>query len=143
MILAVALLLTGVDHILLGVPDLQSGMKAFERATGVQPVYGGRHPGRGTENALLSLGDGIYLELIAPQPHPDGTSDLLREVAALKEPALVGWAAHTSNIAALRERLIRDGFTASELRPGSRLTPSGTRLEWITLSIEKPQIATA
>lgn len=144
MILAVAaLLLTGVDHILLGVPDLQSGTKAFEQATGAKPVYGGKHPGRGTENALVSLGDGVYLELIAPQLRPDGTSDLLQALAVLKEPRLIGWAAHSADIAALRERLIRDGFTASELRPGSRLTPSGARLEWTTLGIEKPQIATA
>jgi hypothetical protein len=28
-------------------------VKAFEAATGVQPVYGGKHPG-GTHNALVS-----------------------------------------------------------------------------------------
>lgn len=143
MIFAMALLLAGVDHILLGVPDLQSGMKAFEQATGVKPVYGGKHPGRGTENALVSLGDGIYLELIAPQPTPDAQDDFTRELAALKAPTLVGWAAHTTEIAALRERLIHDGFATTELRRGSRLTPAGTRLQWTTFSIEKPQIATA
>jgi len=143
MILAMALLLTGVDHILLGVPDLPSGMKAFEQATGVKPVYGGKHPGRGTENALVSLGDGIYLELIAPQQQPDSTNDFTRQLAALKKPTLVGWAAHTNDIAALREKLSSDGFTVSDLRPGSRLTPAGTRLEWTTLSIDKPEIATA
>src|SRR5215212_4539834 len=103
MILAVILLLAGIDHILLGVPDLQSGTKAFERATGVKPVYGGKHPGRGTENALVSLGDGVYLELIAPQPQPDATTELTRELAALKEPRLVGWAAHATGLPALRE----------------------------------------
>jgi hypothetical protein len=143
MMLAMALLLTGVDHILLGVPDLLTGMKAFEQATGVKPVYGGKHPGRGTENALVSLGDGIYLELIAPQQQPDHTDDFTRQLAALKKPTLVGWAAHTKDIAALREKLRKDGFTVSDLRPGSRLTPAGTRLEWTTLSVDKPQIDTA
>jgi hypothetical protein len=50
-----------IDHVILGIDDLDRGVKAFEAATGVKPVYGGKHPG-GTRNALVSLGDGIYLE---------------------------------------------------------------------------------
>ena len=50
-----------VDHILLGIDDLDRGMEQFEKLTGVRPVYGGKHP-RGTHNALVSLGNGTYLE---------------------------------------------------------------------------------
>ena len=39
-----------IDHILLGIDDLDRGVKAFEESTGVKPVYGGTHPG-GTHNA--------------------------------------------------------------------------------------------
>ena len=46
-----------IDHVILGIDDLDRGVKAFEAATGVKPVYGGKHPG-GTHNALVSLGDG-------------------------------------------------------------------------------------
>ena len=38
-----------VDHLLLGVPDLEAGMKWFEEKTGVRPAPGGSHPGTGTQ----------------------------------------------------------------------------------------------
>lgn len=123
-----------IDHFLLGVPSLATAIPLFESLTGVRPVFGGRHPNRGTENALLSLGDGLYLELIAPQPEPDAFDDLVHRLLALTEPRLVWWAARTNDIAGLRDRL-----GEGELRPGARVTPEGARLEWTTLAPTLPR----
>jgi glyoxalase-like protein len=79
-----------LDHILLGCNDLDGGVAFVEKRTGVRAIFGGIHPERGTRNALLSLGENHYLEIIAPDPQQGGTSDM-RNLRQLAEPRLVGW----------------------------------------------------
>src|SRR5258708_16944565 len=57
-----------LDHILLGSADLHGGIAFVEQHTGVRATVWGLHPRRGTHNALLSLGQPRYLEIIAPGP---------------------------------------------------------------------------
>ena len=56
-----------IDHVILAVTDLEAGMREFEELTGVEPVYGGRHPGRDTHNAIVPLTSGMYVEILAPK----------------------------------------------------------------------------
>src|SRR3569832_2017544 len=57
-----------IDHLVYATPDLALGMREIAELTGITPTPGGQHHGRGTRNALIDLGDGAYLELIAPDP---------------------------------------------------------------------------
>jgi len=132
-----------LDHIILGVPELDAGIDAFRAATGVTPVRGGRHPGRGTENALVALGDGTYLELIAPVPGEAPDSEFLTFLRQLARPTPVGWALRVKDAAAARERLSRDGYAVTAVNAGSRLTPSGEKLEWDTFELTQFQTPAA
>jgi len=131
---------TMLDHILLGCNDLERGIAFVEEQTGVKAAFGGVHPGRGTQNALLSLGERRYLEIIAPDPKQAATSGPQSSVARLglrelAEPRLVTWAAHPGSVAALAEKLKKAGVAAQGPTPGSRKRPDGRLLEWKTLNL--------
>src|SRR5437667_5834446 len=126
-----------LDHILLGCNDLQRGISFVEQHTGVRAAFGGVHPGRGTQNALLSLGTRRYLEIIAPDPQQtSSSSELNAELKKLSEPRLVGWAAHPGDVQVLAADLARAGVAAEGPTPGSRKRPDGSVLHWKTLKLK-------
>ena len=129
-----------LDHILLGCADLQRGIAFVEERTGVKAAFGGVHPGRGTQNALLSLGERRYLEIIAPDPKQAGTAGQQGSVERLKlrelvEPRLVTWAAHPGSAAELAEKLKKAGVAEEGPTPGSRKRPDGRVLQWQTVNL--------
>lgn len=124
-------LLSTVDHLVYATPDLQLGIETIETLFGVRATPGGQHPGRGTRNALVSLGPGIYLEIIGPdpaqaqppQPRPFGIDDL-------KEPRLVTWAAKGKNLESFANEAIRGGVKLGQVTDGSRRRTDGVMLSW-------------
>lgn len=130
---------TMLDHILLGCSDLDQGIAFVEQHTGVRPAVGGVHPGRGTRNALLSLGKLHYLEVIAPDPQQhieSAVPSLLNTLRHLAVPKLVEWAVHTNDIQAVAERLRKQGIAFHGPNPGSRKRPDGGMLSWQTLNFD-------
>lgn len=132
--MAAATALTAADHLLLGVADLDAGMQWVAERTGVTPVVGGSHPGRGTRNALLALGGRQYLEVIAPDP-AQRTFNFQIDLRELKAPRLVTWAAATSDIEVVVRQAKAAGVNVFGPSDGSRARPDGTLLLWRTLGI--------
>ena len=115
-----------LDHILLGCSDLDEGVAFVEQHTGVRAGIGGVHPGRGTRNALLSLGPRRYLEIIAPDPAQKGiSSSRLKVIEQLKTPRLIGWAVHVNDINTAVNKLRESGVKYEEPESGSRRRPNG------------------
>ena len=123
-----------VDHLLLGVGDLDQGIAWVAERTGVRAVVGGSHPGRGTRNALVSLGPLQYLEIIAPDP-AQTTYTFQIDVRPLKEPRLINWAAATTDIDGVAQRAKAAGRPAFGPSDGSRARPDGKMMKWRSLGI--------
>ena len=123
-----------VDHLLLGVADLDSGGTFIDRLTGIRPSFGGSHPGRGTRNALVSLGGRQYLEIIAPDPEQSDYRFQI-DVRTLKTPKLVTWAAASSDLEALAANARSAGLQVFGPNDGSRARPDGGLLKWKTLGV--------
>src|SRR5213080_1543631 len=124
-----------LDHILLGCSDLERGIAFVEVHTGVRAVFGGVHPGRGTQNALLSLGTRRYLEIIAPDPKQPGVQQY-SAITKLTEPQLIGWAAHRHDLDQFAARLHKEGIEFAGPQPGSRRRPDGKVLHWKALRLK-------
>lgn len=128
-----------LDHILLGVNDLDHGVVWMEDRSGVRAVFGGVHPGRGTRNALLSLGPRRYLEIIAPDPKQTGSGPgwaMAERLRTIAEPRLVGWAAHTDDLAAVIKKAGDAGIALEAPRDGSRARPDGKLLRWKSVNLK-------
>lgn len=129
-----------LDHILLGCSDLDAGIDFVAQHTGVRAAFGGVHPGRGTRNALLSLGERRYLEVMAPDPKQDRIEPFaLKQLARLREltsPRLVGWAAHPGDLEKFSTRVREAGIAFMGPWPGSRERPDGKLLQWKTMPLK-------
>lgn len=126
-----------LDHIILGCSDLDRGIAFVEERTGVRAIFGGAHPGRGTRNALLSLGERRYVEIMAPDPdQPDAKEPLALHLRKLSEPQITGWAVHPGDVGSLAKKLRDAGVAFEGPTPGSRKRPDGRVLQWQTLTLK-------
>ena len=131
-----------IDHIILWTNDLDKGVREFERRTGVKPEYGGSYAGRGIRNALVSLGPGRYLEIMAPEMdgYDDDNHTLPREPRKPPPPFRMtpwGWAIQTHSAAALNGRLLRAGFSANPVGSDYFQPYGGKKTSWTSFQINE------
>jgi hypothetical protein len=119
-----------LDHLVYAAPDLDRALLDVEMRFGVRPALGGKHAGGLTHNALLSLGPGSYLELIAPVQGADLTAPLPFGLATVSEPRLVAWAIAGDDIESRVEAAKKDGYDPGTVIDGSRELPDGSSLTW-------------
>lgn len=95
-----------VDHLVVAAASLESGVAWIEERLGVHASAGGKHVAMGTHNALVGLGPGVYLEVIAidptlappARPRWYALDDPRMRAELAESPALIHWAARTRDI---------------------------------------------
>ena len=128
-----------LDHVILAINDLEKGIAEFAAVTGVTPIVGGEHPGRGTRNALVSLGEGAYLEILAPGAgitNPDS-------IIPYRSLTVGGWALRPARLDQALEALRAGGLGPVGPQAGSRRKPDGGLLEWRTGGARGPGLGLA
>jgi hypothetical protein len=124
-----------LDHLILGIADLNRGIEWMQEMTGVRAAIGGSHPGVGTRNALLSLGNRQYLEIMSIDPAQKQAGTWAVLVRDLTVPQLIMWAAATNDIAAIFHKAQDAGYEIDGPNAGSRVKPEGGILNWKTLNV--------
>lgn len=121
-----------IDHVVVAVADLEVAGREFEAEHGLASLPGGRHPGWGTANRLVPLGES-YLELVAvvdPVEAAGAEDDFGRMVGAAAAAGsgnpLLGWVVRTDGLDEVAQRL------GLETVAGHRVTPAGEVLRWRT-----------
>jgi hypothetical protein len=124
-----------LDHVLIAVADLASAGRELEARHGLVSVEGGRHPGWGTANRIVPLGE-TYLELIAAVDDEEAAaSEVGRWVLSSAGPARpLGWAVRTATLDAVANRL------HLAVRAGSRQAPDGQFVRWRTAGVERAAV---
>jgi hypothetical protein len=93
-----------IDHLAVTCAELEEGAAWVEARLGVPLEAGGRHERFGTWNRLLSLGPGLYLEVIAPEPGAMSGAPRWFCLDGAGAPALAHWIARVPDLdAALTE----------------------------------------
>jgi hypothetical protein len=124
-----------IDHVVFAVSDLDAAAARFRRDYGLDSSAGGRHPGWGTANRIVPLGDD-YLELIAVvEPAIARRSTFGRSIL---EAAGAGgsWATIAAATSAIDEVATRLGL---EIVDGRRERPDGSEVRWRSAGVEDPR----
>ncbi len=134
------------DHLILGTPDVAASISRISREWGVMPAVGGQHLGEGTRNALLSLGRGIYLEILGPdpdQPPPPPDRPRWLGIDDLTEERLVAWAARVpdgTGLADFARVAAAAGVDLGGVSHGSRRRADGRVLDWSLTDVRQDRL---
>ena len=126
-----------LDHLVHATPDLEATCRDLEIRLGVRASAGGQHPGRGTHNALISIGPKAYLEIIGPDPLQPETRPVWFGIDQLTTPKLITWAVRVDDLETFVKEVSPEANVGA-VRSGSRKTPTGTTLSW---QLTEPQLA--
>jgi catechol 2,3-dioxygenase-like lactoylglutathione lyase family enzyme len=120
-------MLTGIDHVVIAVADLEAAIKDYADL-GFSVVRGGKHP-RGSYNALIGFADGAYFEILG---FYEPMSEHRWWSPTQRGGGVVDYCMGTDNLQADTGALRRAGADMSDPRQGARARPDGYQVRWVS-----------
>jgi hypothetical protein len=127
-------MLTGIDHIIIGVNDLEKATHVFSENLGLAVSGGGIHPTGGTANRIIVIGD-TYLELITVNKPEEAQQSILDRLA--KGEGYLNFVLTSNDIAADVEAIARRGTRVFGPAPGRLKSAGGHERNWQRADIER------
>ena len=122
-------MLQTLDHVIVGVRDLEAATATYSSLLGREPSWRGAHPGMGTTNTLFRLAN-TYLELLAPVGEGT-TAAMLRARLESDGEGLVGFAFGTDDAEECCRALRARGLSPTDPIPGTgRDEKTGAERSW-------------
>jgi hypothetical protein len=131
-----------LDHVVIGVADLEASAEALSRLLGRGPSWRGRHPTYGTANVLYRL-DNAYLELLAPDIQGEGSgawTEHLRGFLDEQGEGLFAVAFSSPDVDATVACVRRNGLRVDDAAPGEGVDlTTGAVRRWSNARIPPPE----
>ncbi|MFN8005571.1 MAG: VOC family protein [Terriglobia bacterium] len=120
-----------VDHLVYATRDVDVSCAELEKLLGVRASEGGQHPGRGTRNALIAIGQTTYLEIIGPDwGQPEPIEPRMFGIDRIDRSGLVTWAAKSPDLKNVVAKAAKAGVQLGKIGSGSRCRADGVTLNW-------------
>lgn len=131
-------MLTAIDHIIIGVHDLDKAAAQFGQKLGLQASGGGIHPSGGTANRIIVIGD-TYLELIAVHVPAEAQQSMVERLA--KGEGYLNVVLASDNIEAEGAAMRKRGVSIIGPTPGELRSVDGRSRGWSRIDVEQPMLA--
>jgi Glyoxalase-like domain len=131
-------MITAIDHIIIGVHNLDQAATQFSQKLGLAVSGGGVHPTGGTANRIIVVGD-TYLELMAVYNPEEAQQSLLDRLA--KHEGYLNFVLASNDIEADSAAIIKRGIQILGPTSGSLRAADGRTRGWSRTNIERPDLA--
>lgn len=130
-------MLTALDHIIIGVDNLEAATETFSDKLGLIASGGGVHPEGGTANRIIVIGD-TYLELITVRKPKEAQESMLARLA--KGNGYLNFVLASDDILKDSAQMRGKGVPVIGPRSGELASSDGRSRAWQRVDVERPDL---
>src|SRR6266581_569154 len=130
-------ILTALDHIIIGVSDLDQATITFNEMLGLQASGGGTHPTGGTANRIIVIGD-TYIELITIRDAAQAQQSMRERLS--KGDGYLNFVLASNDLEADSAAIKSRGVAIIGPTVGKLTSADGRSRGWLRTDIERPDL---